>query len=105
MASDWISVGAEVFSAVGTVGAFLLGFLLLRREHRREADRAEDDRRTQASQISAPELGLPVHDAHPTRKIRASTGRQGVTRASDDARRRPPLTIDDQGIPPAHRHD
>lgn len=53
MASDWISTGAEVFSAVGTVGAFLLGFLLLRREHRREADRAEDDRRTQASQISA----------------------------------------------------
>lgn len=53
MASRWISNGAEVFSAVGTVGAFLLGFLLLRREHRREADRAEDDRRAQASQISA----------------------------------------------------
>jgi len=51
--SDWISTSAEVFSAVGTVGAFLVGFLLLRREHRREAERAEDERRTQASQISA----------------------------------------------------
>lgn len=53
MASNWISTGAEVFSAVGTVGAFLVGFLLLRREHRREAERAEDERRAQASQISA----------------------------------------------------
>jgi hypothetical protein len=53
LASDWISAGAEVFSAVGTVGAFLVGFLLLRREHRREAGRADDERRAQASQISA----------------------------------------------------
>jgi hypothetical protein len=53
LASDWISAGAEVFSAVGTVGAFLLAFGLLRREHRREAERAEDQRRAQASQISA----------------------------------------------------
>jgi hypothetical protein len=53
LASDWLGTGAEVFSAVGTVGAFLVGFLLLRREHRREADRAEDERRDQAARISA----------------------------------------------------
>lgn len=51
--SDWIAAGAETFSAVGTVGAFLVGFILLRREHRREAGRAEDERRAQASRISA----------------------------------------------------
>jgi hypothetical protein len=45
LASEWVSAGAETFSAVGTVGAFLVGFLLLRREHCREAERAEDERR------------------------------------------------------------
>lgn len=74
MASDWISTGAEVFSAVGTVGAFLVGFLLLRREHQREAERAEDERRAQASRISAwvearrrpdgtREIALHIHNA------------------------------------------
>ena len=53
MDSDWFGAGADAFSAVGTVGAFLVGFLLLRREHRREADRAEDERRAQAERISA----------------------------------------------------
>lgn len=53
MVSAWLTAGAEVFSAVGTVGAFLVGFLLLRREHRREAERAEEDRRAQAARISA----------------------------------------------------
>lgn len=53
MASEWLGTAAEIFSAVGTVGAFLLGFTLLRREHRREADRAEDERRAQAASISA----------------------------------------------------
>lgn len=53
MASEWLSAAAEVFSAVGTVGAFLLGFILLRREHRREAERSEDERRAQAARISA----------------------------------------------------
>lgn len=53
MDSGWVGTGAEVFSAVGTVGAFLVGFLLLRREHRREAERAEDERRAQAERISA----------------------------------------------------
>lgn len=42
-----------MFSAVGTVGAFLLGFLLLRQEHHRAAGRAEDERRAQAERISA----------------------------------------------------
>lgn len=53
MDSEWLSTSAEIFSAIGTVGAFLLGFILLRREHRREADRAEDERRAQATRISA----------------------------------------------------
>ncbi len=53
MANDWIAVGANIFSAVGTVGAFVVGFVLLRAEHRREADRSEDERRSQASRISA----------------------------------------------------
>jgi hypothetical protein len=51
--SDAISAFADSFGAVGTVGAFLVGFLLLRREHRREAERAEDERRAQAERISA----------------------------------------------------
>ena len=53
MADDWLSTGANLFSAVGTVGAFVVGFVLLRREHKREADRAEDERRAQAARISA----------------------------------------------------
>ena len=74
MDSDWLSAFADTFSAVGTVGAFLVGFLLLRREHRREADRAEDERRAQAARISAwveltlkqdgsRELALHIHNA------------------------------------------
>jgi hypothetical protein len=53
LASDWIGTSANIFSAVGTVGAFLVGFLLLRRELRREAERSEDERRAQAARISA----------------------------------------------------
>ncbi|MEV4706617.1 hypothetical protein [Actinoplanes sp. NPDC049316] len=53
MDSDWVGAGADVFAALGTVGAFATGFLLLRREMRREASRTEDERRTQAAQISA----------------------------------------------------
>jgi hypothetical protein len=51
--SDSIGAAAEVFSAVGTVGAFILAFVLLLREHRREAERTEDERRAQAARISA----------------------------------------------------
>ena len=53
MDSAWLSAAADAFSAVGTVGAFVVGFVLLRREHHREADRAEDERRAQAARISA----------------------------------------------------
>ena len=53
MDSGWLSASADAFSAVGTVGAFVVGFVLLRREHHREADRAEDERRAQAARISA----------------------------------------------------
>ena len=53
MDSAWLSASADAFSAVGTVGAFVVGFVLLRREHHREADRAEDERRAQAARISA----------------------------------------------------
>lgn len=53
MDSDALGAFADAFSAVGTVGAFCVGFLLLRREHRREAGRADDERRAQAERISA----------------------------------------------------
>jgi hypothetical protein len=53
LANDWIATAVEVFSALGTVGAFIVGFILLRGEHRREADRTEDERRSQAARISA----------------------------------------------------
>src|SRR4051794_1753563 len=50
---DWIPVTVDALSAAGTVGAFAIGFVLLRREHQREELRAEDDRRLQAVKISA----------------------------------------------------
>ncbi|MET7393525.1 hypothetical protein ABZS66_08535 [Dactylosporangium sp. NPDC005572] len=53
MDSDAINAFGSVFSALGTVGAFLVGFVLLRREQNREAERAEDMRRGQAARISA----------------------------------------------------
>ena len=51
--NEWIPVAAEVLSAVGTVGAFATGFVLLRQEHQREELRAEDERRQQAIKVSA----------------------------------------------------
>jgi hypothetical protein len=53
LANSWIDTAANSFSAVGTVGALVLGFFLLQREHRREANRSEDERRQQAARISA----------------------------------------------------
>lgn len=53
MGTDWINTASNVFQSIGTVGAFVTGFILLRREHRREADRTEDERRAQASKVSA----------------------------------------------------
>jgi hypothetical protein len=51
--SEWVGAGADAFAAVGTVGAFVVGFVLLRKEQRREAERSEDERRAQAARISA----------------------------------------------------
>jgi hypothetical protein len=51
--SDWINTASNVFQSVGTVGAFVTGFVLLRREQQREADRTEDERRAQAAKVSA----------------------------------------------------
>ena len=53
MDSEWVGAGADAFAAVGTVGAFVVGFVLLRKEQRREAERSEDERRAQAARISA----------------------------------------------------
>lgn len=50
---DWIGTGADVFSAVGTVGAWAVGLTLLRQEHRREDIREAEDRRSQAVKVSA----------------------------------------------------
>lgn len=51
--SDWVNTASNVFQSVGTVGAFVTGFVLLRREQQREADRTEDERRAQAAKVSA----------------------------------------------------
>ncbi|HKR52646.1 MAG TPA: hypothetical protein VJT72_24315 [Pseudonocardiaceae bacterium] len=40
MLSAWIAVAVDALAAVGTVGAFAIGFVLLRKEHRREEARA-----------------------------------------------------------------
>ena len=77
MGNDWLNTASNVFQSVGTVGAFITGFVLLRREHRRDADRAEDERRAQAARVSAwvelyrradgtRELAFHVHNASDT---------------------------------------
>lgn len=74
LGTDWIDTASNVFQSVGTVGAFVTGFVLLRREQQREADRTEDERRAQAAKVSAwvelhrpldgsRELMLHVHNA------------------------------------------
>lgn len=74
MGSTWLDTASNLFAAVGTVGAFIIGFVLLRREQRREAERAEDEKRAQAARVSAwiemyrrpdghRELALHVHNA------------------------------------------
>src|SRR5689334_1637916 len=52
-AGDWVGVGADVFSALGTVGAFAVGMVLLRQEHKREEVRENEERRSQAVKVSA----------------------------------------------------
>lgn len=53
LSSDWVSVYVDAAAAWGTMGAFVVGFVLFRREHRREEGRTEDDRRSQAVKVSA----------------------------------------------------
>ena len=53
LSADWLSVYVEAAAAIGTIGAFTVGLVLLRREHRREEHRAEDERRAQAVKVSA----------------------------------------------------
>jgi hypothetical protein len=48
-----VSEAADVFSAIGTVGAFGVAMYLLRNEQQRETDRREDARRAQAARVSA----------------------------------------------------
>lgn len=48
-----IGDGADVFSAIGTVGAFGVAMYLLRKEQQREATRSELERRAQAARVSA----------------------------------------------------
>jgi hypothetical protein len=52
-AGEWVGVAVEALSAVGTIGAFGIGFVLLRQEHRREEARNEEARRLQAVKVSA----------------------------------------------------
>src|SRR3954447_10749348 len=69
-----VSDAANIFSAIGTVGAFGVALYLLRKEQQREAIRSEDERRAQAARVSAlletrptarggGELLFPVHTA------------------------------------------
>jgi hypothetical protein len=51
--TDWVGMGANVFSSVGTVGAFAVGMVLLRQEHQREEVRNDEQRRDQAVKVSA----------------------------------------------------
>lgn len=53
MTAEWVDAGANIFSAIGTVGAFAVGMVLLRQEHKREETRSEEDRRSQATKVSA----------------------------------------------------
>ena len=48
-----VSDAADIFSAIGTVGAFGVVMYLLRKEQQREAARSEDERRAQAARVSA----------------------------------------------------
>jgi hypothetical protein len=50
---EWLDTGANVFSSIGTVGAFAVAMYLLREEHQREALNDEEARRSQAVKVSA----------------------------------------------------
>lgn len=53
MDGEWLSTGANIFSALGTVGAFGVGMVLLRKEHAREELHVDELRRSQAVKVSA----------------------------------------------------
>lgn len=72
--SPWLDVGANLFNAIGTVGAFAVAMYLLRKEHKREEMHDEEARRSQAITVSAwiearpnmhggRELAFHVHNA------------------------------------------
>lgn len=71
--SPWLDVGANLFSSLGTVGAFAVAMYLLRKEHKREERHDEEARRSQAVKVSAwiearpsaygRELAFHVHNA------------------------------------------
>jgi hypothetical protein len=72
--SPWLDVGANLFSSLGTVGAFGVAMYLLRTEHKREERHDEEARRSQAVKVSAwieawplayggRELAFHVHNA------------------------------------------
>ncbi|MFE9427729.1 hypothetical protein ACFYNO_32730 [Kitasatospora sp. NPDC006697] len=46
--TDWITAGATGFAALGTVGAFIVGLCLYRREAARDEKQRERERRSQA---------------------------------------------------------
>jgi len=58
----WLDAGANLFSAVGTVGAFAVAMYLLRKEHRREEHHDEQTRRSQAVKVSAWIEARPLRD-------------------------------------------
>jgi hypothetical protein len=51
--TDWINAFASVFASVGTVGAFIVGGALLRKEAARDRSRSEQERKAQASGVHA----------------------------------------------------
>ncbi len=81
MADDWITAASDIFPAVGTVGVFGIGFVLLRREHRREAERAEGKRRAQHPRSGCAHTPTP----NPVQiEFLGSAGRRWMTRAELD---------------------
>lgn len=98
MDSDLIGAAAEVFSAVGTVGAFATGMYLLRKEHRREEVHDEERRRSQAVKVSAwlephrdangvTQLAFHVHNASdmPIYEVSLSNQAPGLDGDGDEA--------------------
>lgn len=65
--SEWVGPSAEVFSAIGTVGAFVVTLYLLRQEMAREEQRREEERRSQAVRVSA--WIEAVRNSHGTREL------------------------------------